>query len=129
MIKITRLEISGIKIPNPKIINQLLKAKELNGFNSVSVPYVINSDLTVLKEHESKADTKHYMSDVRSLRFKADATHPGISHIVSVLGGHLHDPSKRHVNTLKRIYRCFLSRKDDGPVYDKKRFTRVHLLH
>lgn len=60
------------------------------------------------------------MRDVGSLRFTADTTHPGIDHIISLLGRHLHDSAQRHVDALKPIYRYLSSRVDDGPVYDKK---------
>lgn len=35
-------------------------------------------------------------------------------------GRHLHDPSQRHVDALKPIYRYLSSRVHDGPVYDQK---------
>ena len=60
------------------------------------------------------------MSDVGSLRFVADTTHPGIAHIVGLLGRHLHNPSQRHVDALKPIYRYLSSRANDGPIYDQK---------
>lgn len=60
------------------------------------------------------------MSDVGSLRFVADTTYPGISHIVGLLGCHLINPSQRHVDPLKPIYVYLATRSDDGPVYDQK---------
>lgn len=60
------------------------------------------------------------MSDVGSLRFVADTTHPGISHIIGILGRHLHNPSQRHVNTLKQMSRYLSTRANDRPEYDKK---------
>ena len=48
-LKITRLTNGGIKISNPKIINKILQEKGLDGSNAVSVPYVINADLTSRK--------------------------------------------------------------------------------
>lgn len=119
-LKIARLQNGGIKISNPKIIEKILAAKGLLGANPVSVPYVINADLTARKDSEPTVDTKAYMSDVGSLRFIADTTHPGISYIVGVLGRHLHNPSQGHVDALKPIDRYLATRTDDGPVYDKK---------
>lgn len=107
------------QISNPKIINQILKEKGLEGSNSVSVPYLINADLTARKEHEPIVGTKQYMSAFVSLRFIADAAHPGISYIVGVLSRHLYNPSKRHVDAFKPIYQYLSSQTDDGPVYEK----------
>lgn len=101
-------------------MNQILKGKGLDGFSSVSVPYVTNAGLPARKDHETTVDTKQYMSDVGSHRFIADTTHAGISYIVGVLDMHLHNPSKKHVDTLKIIYQYLSSRPDDGPVYEKK---------
>lgn len=76
--------------------------------------------MTAIKEHEPTVDNKQYMSDVGSLRFIADTTHPDISHIVGLLGGHLHNPSQRHVDALKPIYRYLASRSGNGPAYNKR---------
>ena len=119
-LKITRLTNGGIKISNPKIINRILQEKGLDGSNAVSVPYVIDADLTARKDHESTVDSKQYMRDVGTLRFIADTTHPGIAHIVGILGRHLHNPCQRHVDALKPIFRYLSARIEDGPVYDKK---------
>ena len=109
-LKITRLSSGGIKISNPKIITKLLKEKEMDGSNSVSIPYVINADLSKRKENESTVNNKAYMKDVGTLRFIADTTHPGIAYIVGVLGRHLHDPCQRHVDALKPIFRYLSAR-------------------
>lgn len=44
--KIARLDSGGIKISHPKIIDNVFAKKGLTGANTVSVPYVINTDLT-----------------------------------------------------------------------------------
>lgn len=102
-----------------KNINQILKEKWLDGFNSVSVAYVINVDSTACKDHEPTVDTKQYMSDIGLLLFVTDMTHLGIGHIVGVLGRNLHIPTKRHLDSLKPIYRYLSTRMGDGLVNDK----------
>lgn len=118
--KISKLASGALKISNPKIIRKLLRDKGLDGANSCSIPYVISADLSARKPHEPTVDTKSYMQDVGTLRFIADTTHPGIAHIVSLLGRHLHDPCQRHVDALKPIFRYLSSRVDDGIVYENK---------
>ena len=102
-LKITRLSSGGIN-QQPDNNTKLLKEKEMDGSNSVSIPYVINADLSKRKEGESTVDNKAYMKDVGTLRFIAGTTHPGIAYIVGVLGRHLHDPCQRHVDALKPIF-------------------------
>lgn len=94
--------------------------------NSTCVPYLVNADLTAKKGHEPTVDVKSYMSDVGSLRFVADTTHPGISHIVGLLGRHLHNPSQRHVDALKPIYIYLATLADDELCMTKKDLLNLH---
>lgn len=112
-IKITRLAIAINSHPQINLWNKSLKLKKcdqslakkrLDGSNSVCGSSVINADLTACKDHEPTVETKKYLRDAGPLRFIADTTHPGISHIVNVLGRHLHSPSKRNVDALKLIH-------------------------
>ena len=48
----------------------------MDSANPTCVPCVINADLTARKDDEPVVDNKQYMSDVGSLRFVADTTHP-----------------------------------------------------
>lgn len=48
-LKMSRLRNGGIKISNPKITQKILMGKGIDWANTVSVPYVISADLTVLK--------------------------------------------------------------------------------
>lgn len=119
-LKISRLPGGGIKISNSKIIQKILKENGFDGANSLSAPCVISADLTARKEHEPTVDVKQYMGNAGSLRFIVDTTHPDIFHIVGIIGRHLHDPSPRHVEALKPIYRYLSSRFNGVPVYDKQ---------
>ena len=119
-LKITKLTRNGLHLSNPKIITNLLKENDMDGANSTSVPYVKSADLSKRKNNENTVDTKKNQSTVGTLRFIADATHPGIAYIVGILGRHLHDPCQRHMDAIKPILRYLSSRKNDGLTYNHK---------
>lgn len=103
-LKITRLTNGGIKISNPKTVGLIFEGESPERVKPYMCAIIHQCGPTARKYREAAVNIRQYMNEVGSLRFVADITHPGISHIVGVLGRHLHNLLQSHVDALKPLY-------------------------
>lgn len=113
-LKLTRLSCGGIKLSNPKGVNQLVAQQGLSDAHPTVMPYVVSADLTAAKPQEVILPLKPYQTVTGSLRFMSDSTHPILAWIVGVLGRHLHAPTERHMTAAKHAVRFLKGNPDAG---------------
>eukprot|EP00171_Calliarthron_tuberculosum_P020559 IDg20559t1 len=74
---ITRTDVGGLRITNPRLVSQLLRDKDAAECRPRTIPWPSSTDLSSLRPDERATNATTYRSIVGGVRFLADTTiHP-----------------------------------------------------
>ncbi|KAM0988950.1 hypothetical protein ACFX2A_013056 [Malus domestica] len=110
-------EATGIFIHQQKYAQSLLERFNLKGCKSVATPLITNEKLCKMDGSES-ADECLYRRMVGSLLYLT-ATRPDIMYAASLLSRFMHNPTRIHMGTAKRVLRYISGTLDYGIKYEK----------
>lgn len=99
-----------ITLSQKQYIKQIINRFNMSDANPCSTPADNN---VILKKNENKSNIDFpYREAVGALMFLATVSRPDISYSLNVVSRYLNNPSKDHVNAVKRIIRYLIKTKD-----------------
>ena len=109
-----------IFIDQSKFTQNLLEKFDFINSKSIATPVDISQKLSPTKENDVKFDKEKYQSAVGALLFLSTRTRPDISFAVSNVAKYASNPSIRHWQAIKRIFRYLNGTLNYGILYSKQ---------
>ena len=117
----------GIAISQARYANELLTKHNLNQANAVWTPLPANANISPAEDGEHiliPAMHSYYRTSIGELLYLAVCSRPDISFAVAALARHVHSPTTRHLNLLKRVMRYLSGTRNFGIRYNRSRNHR-----